>query len=262
MRWKAIRWYDPVTILLPLGFPIWALAVGWAADRARLGQHQPTEFQEATVDAILALRFYVPMGLALLFIGLHIFRLTRESVPKKTVRNFLNLLHEKYFSHPTIGLDKRYRVSLFTPVRWAVKWKVIPYPTRHKHLVLFSRSGDIYPKSKLRWDITSSEEGQFDGVAGYAWVTGNFVDIQDLANYSDATEEEKLAYRKSTYIDAEKVNKLHVRAQSYQALVVQNKVGEKVSLLVMECEEPQGLAMLKKEEWGDVAKTLQCLFLS
>lgn len=258
MRWRAFRWYDFLLPILALIFPLWTYALLWATEKRQHGRHQDDEFQEALVSAILALKYWVPLLLVFLIIVLNLVKVSRDAAPKKTIRSFLKLLHETHFPHPSGGLNPQYRVSLFIPTRWP-RWKFIVYPTWHKYLVLYARSGDLFPKTKLKWDITASEEGNYDGIAGNAWVTGVFVDKPALPPFDGGTEADRQQYMRLAFLTPEKAYKLNVRSRSYQALVIKNRVGEKVALLMMECVEPNGLTSLTAEKWGEIAKTLQCL---
>ena len=258
MRWKALRWYDITLPILALVFPLWTYALSWATETRQSTRQQGDEFQQALASATLAFKYKVPILVVFLIVVLTLVRISKDAVPKKTVRNFLKLLHETHFPHSSGGLNPQYRVSLFIPTKWP-KWKFLIYPTRHKYLVLYARSGDLFRKTKLKWDISASEEGSYDGIAGYAWVTGIFVDIPDLPPFDGGTEDNKQQYMRLGFITPEKANRLNVRSRSYQALVIKNRMDEMVALLMMECEEPNGLTNLSAAKWGEIAKTLQCL---
>lgn len=268
MRWKAFRWHDFTLALLSILFPIWTYAVAWANEqqqnrilvsRASNLALLPASFFE---NAFLRLKYPIPIIIAASIIFINIRKVLKESIAKKTMHNFLNFLHEKFFPHGFSGLDKEFRVSLFTPTRW-LKWRFLPYPCLNKYLVLYTRSGDIFPKSKVSWDATTSEnEARFDGIAGYAWATGNFVNKPNLPDFDGGGEAEQTLYLEQTYLSTEKAAKLNIRSRSYQALVIKNRSDEKVGLLMMESEKPDGLESLSVEQWLEISRTIQSLFLS
>ncbi len=268
MRWTAFRWHDFILALLSIIFPIWTYALAWANDQQQMrvnaakASNSAVELPSFFEAAFLRLKYPIPVFLAVAIVLINIRKVSKESITKKTLHNYLNVIHEKFFPHGFSGLDKEFRVSLFIPTRW-LKWNGIPYPCRHKYLVLYTRSGDIFPKSKVYWDATSSEnEAKFDGIAGYAWATGNFVNKPNLPDYEGGAEGEQNLYLEQTYLTREKATKLNVRSRSYQALVVKNRSNEKVGLLMMESERPDGLSKLEGENWIEISRTIQALFLS
>jgi hypothetical protein len=258
MRWRAFHWYDLLLPIFAILFPIWTYALSWAADTHQRGHNPDNEFAEALASIILAFKYIVPFLLFALIVIVNLVKVAKDAAPKRTVRSFLKLLHETYFPYTSGGLNPQYRVSLFIPTRWP-RWKFLIYPTAHRYLILYARSGDLFPKTKLKWDITASEEGKYDGIAGNAWVTGIFVHIPDLPPFEEGTEADRQRYMRLAFLTPEKAYKLNIRSRSYQALVIKNRMGEKVALLMMECVEPNGLMSLTAEKWGEIAKTLQCL---
>ena len=265
MRLKPFHWYDIALGLSPILFPIWQAGLDWAEDRHRQG-HQASERQEAIVQIFLALRYWVPVLFALFLGTTYLYKHSKEAAPKQTVHSFLNLLHERFFSHEKGGLNPEFRISLFTPTNWARTYGLpllqLRYPTRHKHLALYARSGDLYPKSKVSWDGTRSETGRYDGIVGYAWATRIFVDIPNLPEYNPAAQAEREDYLARTFLSAEKAKYLNVLSRSFQALVIQNTNGEKVGVLMMESRFPDGLTSISSDDWQEIAATLQCLFTS
>ena len=268
MRWKAFRWHDFILAILSILFPVWTYALAWANEEQQMrlqiarASGLPASSASFFEIAFLRLKYLIPILLALSIIVINIRKVLKESVAKKTLHNFLNFLHEKFFPHGFSGLDREFRVSLFIPTRW-LRWKIIPYPCKHRFLVLYTRSGDIFPKSKISWDVTASEnQAKFDGIAGYAWATGNFVNKPNLPDYDGGGEAEQNLYLEQTYLSKEKAAKLNVRSRSYQALVIKNRSDEKVGLLMMESEKPAGLDKLEPENWIEISRTIQALFLS
>lgn len=81
-------------------------------------------------------------------------------------------------------------------------------------------------------------------------------------SFDQATVREQEEYLQRTFLSRGKVAKLNVLSRSYQALVVRSRTGEKVGVLMMESEQPDGLRELTPEKWQEIAKVLQCLFLS
>jgi hypothetical protein len=257
MKLKTYRWYDIALGLLPVLFPLWQFGQSWAGEKHQTG-HQPTELLEFTVDSILSLKYVFPIALAIGIVSAYLVKLVREAAPRRTVRNFLNLIHEKHFPHEFGGRNPDCRVSVLVPTNKG-KWKFIPYPSLHRYLVLYARSGDIFPKSRGVWDITESAKGHYDGVAGYAWVTGVTVDVSSLPEYNDASQSE---YLERTFLSEKKAQLLNVLSRSYKAHVIQNKLGEKVGVIMMESKQQDGLALLTPQDVQEIARTLHVLFLS
>lgn len=289
MLWrKSFRWYDIVVALLPVLITLWQFVVRWASESHQSGN------SGASVGWILYLQYPVPIVLGVAFICLYLFKLKKEAIPKQIMTDYLNVLHKTYFPSkpgaPIPAPSPKHRITLFVPkstlfapIRWP-RWRgKVPYPSRDKHLVLYTRSGGLYPKSKVSWNISKSSNRKyedtasgFDGVAGCAFANRDLlpiprVDESELPDYNSATEDKKKEYLKRTHIGKEKVEKLNVTWRSYQALPIQNKSGQYVGLLMMESEEPRGLAIFKEgkwqetvteEKWGEIAATIQCLFIS
>jgi hypothetical protein len=261
MRLKTYRWYDILLGLSTFLFPFWQLAVSWATDKQQAANQSKTQL-DLLPQLVLALKYWVPFVLALVYALVYLIKLAKEAAPKRALRSYLNYLHEAYFPHASSGPDPEYRITLFIPTIWARKWKYLRYPSFDKYLTVYVRSGGLHPKSKVLWNISKSEQGRFDGVAGYAYATGVFVDVSNLPDYNHASDEEKQTYLRKTFVTEERVRMLNVLSRAYQALVIQNRSGQKLGVLMMESRIPDGLRAISSQRWQEIAETIQCLVLS
>jgi hypothetical protein len=175
-------------------------------------------------------------------------------LPKKSVLRFLNLVHEKHFSHPDGGLHPDYRVTLFKPMAW--KKLCFEKPIIQRFLKFYARSGGTYPKSKVKWSITHSENERFDGITGFAWVNDFVVAYDDLPDYTIEPKQ----YCVLTHITEEKAKKVRWHARSFRATVLKNKKGEKVGVLMMESVHPEGLKQIKPSTLREESRYFQIFF--
>lgn len=191
------------------------------------------------------------------------YKLAKDAVPKRTMRNYLDLLRELYFPYEGGGSSPKHRVSLFLPTNWPRRG-FIRYPSVNKHLALYARSG-LPEKSAVSWRMPSSRRRQFDGIVGWVYANGVRFDSDDkggLPDYDKGTKQEQETYRRKTFVDKRKVKRLNIKSRSYKAFLVQNRSSEKVGVLVIESEEPNGLTEITRAKLDEIAKTIQCLFIS
>lgn len=190
--------------------------------------------------------------LIIVFIGSNIWkRASEDNTHKRNLEKYLELLHEKYFPHEDGGKHHEYRITLFVPNWW-------------NQLEAYAKSGNP-PLSGTNYSIKKSENAvekkDYDGIVGRAWGTGVFVAIDNLPDYDKASPFGKEQYAKEIFLSKKKCEKLKWRSRSYRCLVIKNKIGEKVGVLVMESQmAPQGLNKVTAGLLTETAKTLQCFF--
>ena len=209
-------------------------------------------------DLINNYKNYIPIIIAAVIILLYIYKLIKDDLCKASVLRFLNLLHKKHFPHPDDpdgGLHPGYRVTIFRPR--AFKQPCFRRPIFQKFLKFYARSGGTHPNSRVKWSITASEAERFDGITGFAWVNDFVVKLDELPDYNTNANN----YCKLTYITEKKAKRVNWHARSFRAVVMKNRKGEKVGLLMMESVQSNGLQKITSRTLKDEAEYFQ-VFLS
>jgi hypothetical protein len=198
-------------------------------------------------QAVVSLQYKVPIALAVAIVVLEIWDLWNKYSNKSQLKSFLNHLHEKYFPYPTGGRDPDFRVTFFAPRR---RW-------RRKTLRVMVRSGTMLQTSKVGWDIGESEAGRYHGIAGYCWATGIFYKEMDLPDYDNSPPDQQKLYRDRTFASEGDIAKLHWHARSYCSLIVKDRAGERLGVLMMESKLPDGLNNMNADKLKPDAEYLQ-----
>lgn len=197
-------------------------------------------------QGILSFQYKVPIALAFGIVLFETWDLWSKYSIEGQLKPFLDHLHEKYFPYPTGGRDPDYRVSFFAP-----------RGLRTKTLNVVARSGTMMQKASMGWSIRESEAGQYHGIAGYCWATGIFYKETGLPDYDSATPEEKHVYRQKTFAAESDVAKLHWKARGYCSLIVKDRAGERLGVLMMESKVPHGLDDMNADKLRADAEYLQ-----
>jgi hypothetical protein len=192
--------------------------------------------------------------------SLHVVRAFRRDTRKSKIRGFLKCLHERYFSVGPGMPDPECRVTLFVPrTRPRLSFR---RPVFRRHVLKFCvRSMELHSTSRTTWDIDKSKRGQFDGIAGYAFATGVFVQKDDLPDYDGGNQQDRDRYLQETFTTKKRVEKLSWRARSFRALVVKDRAGNDIALLMMESKNPRGLAVIDSMKLYWEARLLQSLLV-
>lgn len=243
-----------VIISIPIFLTIWPYIIEISNKKA-----EKTENISIIWQLAIAGRYVIPFLSVLLFLFIQFYRLIVDNEYKKVLSNITEQIHFRYFPKDQVGCDPDYRVSLFVPTVFKRIWK-IPFIFGKRYLKCYVRSGT--PKrSKVRWCINDSENGAYDGVVGFGWATGIFVEIDNLPEYNENDDDCVNKYMKTTYITPDKIKKLNVLSRSYRCLVIKNRRGDKIGVLMMESINPQGLVAISSDSLVQEAQFLQCLFL-
>ncbi len=123
-----------------------------------------------------------------------------------------------------------------------------------QYLKVFARSGTAYQKSRTWFRINdeSSHPSANEGVAGRAWFTNSQVTVTDLPLWSKAGNPSKDAecqrYARDGFLSVETAAQLEIKSRSISATVVRNRAGQRWGVLVLDSQEPDGIAMTSEKD--------------